>query len=115
VGTNAKGQKISPVHIDIFPFIEVVTDGRYRFVNADERFQEETPGCPQAHCNIQFWQAELFPLRRARFYNTEVAIPAEAEKVLARSLGADYMTVAKVRQGGDAPALTYELTDYSPA
>lgn len=116
VGTNKPGEKISPVHIDIFPFREVrMGDGKYKFINVDERFSNEAPTCDQAHCNIQFTHTELFPLRRTHFYNLVVSVPAQAEKTLGRALGPDYMTIARVRCPEGGPALAYELTDTSPA
>lgn len=115
VGTNAPGAPISPIHVDIFPFeMKRDPDGHFEFVAADPRFQDEAPDCPDAHCNIRFSSAELYPLREAKFYGEKVWIPCRAEDVLARALGPDYMTTARIRRA-DTEAVEYAIRDFFPA
>ena len=97
VGTNPAGGVISPVHLDIFPYIGHKAAPGVEYVIADVRFQEETPDCPNAHCNTRFGVGELFPLRQVSFYNQTMNIPNLSEKVLARALGPDYAKSARIR------------------
>lgn len=117
VGTNPLGAKISPAHIDIFPFVgRPLPEGGTEYVVSDVRFQEEAPDCPDAHCNIRFLEGELFPLRQGVFYQHPVKIPNGAESVLARSLGKDYVESARIRsyQPGNGTVI-YKIRDYCPA
>jgi hypothetical protein len=111
VGTNAPGEPISDVHIDLFPF-ELGADGRYG--NADPRFAVEEPGSAEAHCNARYAPEELFPLEAATFYGRPVAVPRERTKVLARALGPDFMTTARVRDGAGG-SVDFVLADRTPA
>lgn len=110
IGTNEPGKTISDTHLDLFPF--TCEDGK-TYVNADERFQDETPDCPDAHCNIRFSAEELFPLREMPFYDDQVLVPAKAEEVLARALGPSYRTEARIRT--DDGAVSYRIQDFYPA
>ena len=112
VGTHPEGAPISRCHIDIFL---VRGDAASGYRNADERFARPAPDCPEAHCNSVYVSgAELFPLRKWKFYNMTVSIPNRSEEVLARALGPDFMDTAYVRaeQNGKAKFL---LRDRSPA
>lgn len=112
VGTNAPGEPISPVHIDVFSYSGSPETG---YALDDERFRDEDPASPQAHCNTRYAHDELFPLRRDHaFYDLPLAIPARAEAVLERALGPDYMSIARMRTAGGA-AVAFPLTDLSPA
>lgn len=113
VGTNAPGEALSLAHLDLFSFSLVRRDGGLRFVADDVRFQAEDPGSPQAHCNPSFAPSELYPLRRGRFYDVELMIPAMAEEVLSRALGDDFMSVARIRAG--AGIVVHQLSDFAPA
>lgn len=110
IGTNVPGATISDTHLDLFPFAR--EDGK-TYVNADERFQDETPDCPDAHCNIRFTAEELFPLREVDFYGEQVHIPAKSEEVLARALGPDYRTEARIRTTNGT--VSYKIQDFYPA
>ena len=116
VGTNPAGGVISPIHLDIFPFIGHAGAGGTEYVIADVRFQDEMPDCPDAHCNIRFGPGELFPLRTAPFYNGEMNIPHRSEEVLARALGPDYAVSARIRsdQPGNGTVI-YTIRDFHPA
>lgn len=116
VGTNPAGAVISPIHLDIFPFIGHKAAEGTEYVIADARFQEETPDCPDAHCNIRFGAGELFPLRQVPFYNGTMNVPSRSEEVLARALGPDYAESARVRsdQPGNGTVI-YTIRDFSPA
>ena len=81
----------------------------------DERFRHEEPASPQGHCNLSFRRGELFPLRDALFYDMPIRVPAQAEKVLARSLGPDYMTAGRIRRGDAEPCVRIRIEDYHPA
>jgi histidinol-phosphate aminotransferase len=112
VGMNAAGATISPAHVDIFSYSPKTEDSSYRL--DDPRFCEEEPDSPQAHCNTRYTHDELYPLRRDHvFYDVVIAMPAQAEKVLLRALGPDYMTVAKIRVG--EKLVVVDLHDLSPA
>jgi histidinol-phosphate aminotransferase len=113
-GVNAPGTAISPVHIDIFSYSASGEGGDLRYVLDDERFCEEDPGSPQAHCNTKYAHAELFPLSTAyRFYDLVIPMPAESERVLRRALGDDFMRVARIRAPGGLVELPLE--DLTPA
>jgi histidinol-phosphate aminotransferase len=117
VGTNPAGTVISPIHIDIFPFIgRSSAEGGEEYVIADVRFQDETPDCPDAHCNIRFGPGELFPLRPTPFYNGTMLIPHRSEEVLARALSPDYAESARIRsdQPGNGTVI-YTIRDFYPA
>jgi histidinol-phosphate aminotransferase len=115
IGTNDLGEPISAVHIDLFSYrLHSVPGVDLRFILDDERFAAEDPASPQAHCNTQYAPDELFPLTPGAFYNMDIMMPAQADRVLRRALGADYMTVMRMRVAGQAPRVV-ELTDWSPA
>ena len=116
VGTNASGDVISPVHVDVFSYRPVKSaSGVLSYELEDERFRQEEPESKAAHCNTQYSSDELFTLVRShRFYDQVILMPAKSDKVLKRALGADYMTQAKVRTADGAHA-TYTLRDTSPA
>lgn len=112
VGTNAAGETISPVHIDVFSYGGSPETG---YTLDDPRFATEEPDSSWAHCNTRYAHDELFPLDRSwYFYDVPIPMPAAPEPVLRRSLGENFMTVAKVRlpSGG---LLTFDLKDRSPA
>jgi len=141
VGTNAPGGTISPVHIDVFSYSRAervagswsrLGDGRLsrepepadlashpaktevRYVLDDERFRDEDPDSPQAHCNTSYAHDELFPLSDEYcFYDVPILMPAQPEVVLRRALGEDFMRVARARSGGRA--IAFELQDATPA
>jgi histidinol-phosphate aminotransferase len=131
VGSNAPGAPLSPAHLDVFPFARgggdgpdaaaaaaaaaLVDDAAAELVNADPRFRAEAPDCPDAHCNIAFRAGDLYPLRRVPFYNHTALVPYRAEAVLARALGPDFMTTARVRAGAGGRATSYLITDFFPA
>lgn len=77
--------------VDVFPFVRVGDT----FVNADPRFRN--PDRETGACNTAYDQTDLFPLRIAPFGNAVWMIPARAEAVLERALGADFMTRAVVQ------------------
>jgi histidinol-phosphate aminotransferase len=111
VGTNAHGHVISPIHIDIFSYSGSEADG---YALDDVRFREETPNCPQAHCNTRYSHSELFPLRRDyTFYGMQIPMPAGCEAVLKRCLGADCMRVMRIRRPDGI--VEVELEDFSTA
>jgi histidinol-phosphate aminotransferase len=116
-GTNAPGEVISAVHVDLFSYSaagEPGPDGKPVYVLGDPRFRDEDPASPQAHCNTRYAHDELFPLTAAyRFYDLPIPMPAQAEAVLRRALGADYATTARVRT--DAGLATFALRDATPA
>lgn len=117
VGTNDPGRSISPVHIDIFSYSLVGSGASACYLLDDPRFREEDPASQRAHCNTKYTSDELFPLRTVSFYDYSMRIPHRSEDVLARALGPDYMTVAKIRtedaEGGSHAS--YEIRDLSPA
>ena len=116
VGTNAAGGGISSTHLDIFPFIGRETAEGTEYVVAVERFQNETPDCPDAHCNIRFGAGELYPLQEAPFYDGVMNIPRCSKEVLARALGPDYAESARIRskQPGNGTVI-YTIRDFYPA
>lgn len=117
VGTNAPGEVISPIHIDVFSFraSEAGIDGKPVYIVDDVRFREEEPDSPQAHCNTKFGHAELFPLSTDyRFYDLVVPAPAQTEKVLRRALGEGFMAQAKARTATGGLE-TFTLRDRTPA
>jgi histidinol-phosphate aminotransferase len=117
VGTNPPGFTISPIHIDIFSYsLEGMGDDA-RYVLGDPRFREEEPTSARAHCNTKYKPDELFPLKIVRFYDYYMRIPHKSSEVLARSLGADYNTIAKIRTGGpdSETCMIYEIRDKTPA
>ena len=116
VGTNKEGQAISPTHIDIFSYTRewIEEKGEARYVLGDPRFREEDPSSRNAECNTQYRTHELFPLRTVPFYDYQMKIPYKSEEVLARSLGADYGSVARIR-AGSAGAISYVIRDKTPA
>ena len=112
VGTNAPGEPISPVHVDLFSYS--LCEGRY--VLDDARFRAEDPGCPQAGCNTSYAPDELFPLRGGcAYYDLAIPVPAESERALRRALGDDFMHIMRARPAGGGPAVALPLSDYSPA
>jgi histidinol-phosphate aminotransferase len=114
VGTNAPGEPISPVHIDIFSYHLVGEGTEAQYLLDDPRFRFEEPDSPQAHCNTSFAPDELFPLRTDHaFYDLPLAIPAKSEQVLRRALGEDFMHVMRVRTLSGL--VEVPLSDYSPA
>lgn len=115
VGTNAPGALISAAHVDVFPFIgEPGPEGGLVYVAADERYRDEAPDSPAAHCNIRLAAAELFPLRTAPFYGEPLPIPHAAEAILERALGAAYLREARIRTAaGDV--VVYPIRDFAPA
>lgn len=143
IGTNAAGEVISPVHVDVFSYsrVELVSalqfrlgDERFqggggidvathpaierttevRYLLDDERFREEEPGSPQAHCNTSYAHDELFPLSDEYFfYDVRLLMPAQPEAVLRRALGPDFLQTARVRRGGGS--LEFALRDTTPA
>ncbi len=118
VGTNAPGTVITPVHIDVFSYRaapEPGPDGKPVYILDDERFREEEPDSPGAHCNTKYGHDELYPLSRDyRFYDLMIPMPAASEVVLRRSLGDGFMELAKVRTGEDKPA-AFVIKDRTPA
>ena len=80
-----------------------------RYVCDDVRFRQEDPN--STLCNTAYMAGELYPLRRVPFCLSNTAlvsgstdpctimmpVVAQAEKVLARSLGTDFMRVARIR------------------
>lgn len=76
--------------VDLLPY-RMEADGHYRAGGAP-------PAGPK--CTTSYLPEELFPLRLATFGVMQWAIPARAELVLARALGADFMTSAVI---GDRP------------
>lgn len=112
VGTNAVGDPLSEVHIDLFPY--VLHPKRKKYVVTDKRFRNEEPNNAAAHCNTSYTEAELYPLREVPFYNLTVKIPQSAEDVLTRALGAQYATEARVRTG-QGETVFYQIRDFAPA
>ncbi len=110
VGTNQPGERISPIHIDLFSYREDASGG---YIVDDERFRVEKPGT--ADCNNQFLKGELFPLVPRAFYDEAVLVPWKAEEVLRRSLGEDCMRIIRTRRPDGSPGPTATLTDFSPA
>jgi histidinol-phosphate aminotransferase len=118
VGTNRAGEKISPVHIDIFSYREgpVAPDGQTTYLLEDERFRREEPNSARAECNTSYSHDELFPLSyEFRFYDLVVAMPAQSERVLRRALGENFMTEAKVRTPDGASHVSFALRDATSA
>ena len=116
VGTNPPGWLISPVHVDVFSYrLRPGRGGAPEYVLDDERFRDEDPLSPQAHCNTRYAPGELYPLDRTRrFYDLAVPVPAAAEEALWRALGGGFMTRARAR-AGDRPAVEFDLLDLAPA
>jgi len=110
IGTNATGETISAVHIDLFSYTNIAG----RFILDDPRFANEEPDSKQAHCNTSYAPEELYPLKEGSFYDMQINMPAQSDKVLKRSLGDDYMQVMRVRQD-NGPPVVVQLRDYSPA
>jgi histidinol-phosphate/aromatic aminotransferase/cobyric acid decarboxylase-like protein len=115
VGRNLRGKTISSVHVDIFSYERLLDErGQPHYVLGDPRFSVEDPNNEQAHCNTAYTDAELFPLNSgARFYDMELAMPARSGVVLARALGPDFMTQARVRASHGL--VQFQLRDASPA
>jgi histidinol-phosphate aminotransferase len=104
IGTNAPGETISSVHVDVFPH-SLGADHRYGIT--DPRFAAEDPLSPKADCNPRFSIGELFPLAAAPFYDFALPVPRAPLPPLARALGADFMHTARVRvAGSDAVSFT---------
>lgn len=116
VGTNRPGDKISPVHVDLFTYTPRADEARstLRFLLDDPRFAKESPLDPDAHCNTSWTWDEMFPLREIDFYDLRLKIPQKSEEVLRRALGDDYMSTARARrpEGGTR---VFEIRDFSPA
>jgi histidinol-phosphate aminotransferase len=117
-GTNLPGEKISPVHIDIFSYRAYpapASGGLLRYLLDDERFRFETPDSSQADCNTSYTHDELFPLDYSyKFYDHTIAMPAQSEKVLRRALGNNFMTEAKVRTP-EGSLIVFTLRDRTAA
>ncbi len=73
------------LHIDIFVFIKE----NNKYINADYRFQN--PDFEIGHCNIAYYENELFPLTTLKFYDKDIPVPNKYDNVLKRSLGDDYL------------------------
>lgn len=115
VGTNKPGEKISDVHIDIFPCLrQTEKDGVARWRVTDPRFAHEDPENAAGHCNVGYTDDELLPLTLVPFYNGRVPAPAKAKEVLARALGLDFMTRARIRRP-DGACVDVDIVDYTPA
>lgn len=113
VGTNAPGETISPVHVDVFSYREVPGAAGPTYVLEDPRFRDEDPTSPEAHCNTQYTHEELYPLRPGKYYDMEILMPAQSEAVLRRALGPDCMSVIRARTSSGLR--TAELVDLTPA
>jgi histidinol-phosphate aminotransferase len=110
VGTNVVGERISPVHIDIFSHH---FDG-FQYVADDERFCYEDPTSPRADCNVRFAPDELLPLSKNNyFYDIMIPMPAKSEIVLRRALGPDFESIMRARVPGGLAEIP--LSDLSPA
>lgn len=105
---------------DLFPYRRREEGGSSVYRCADPRYAASDPASPNADCNTVYLVEptggdELLPLKAARFYGALVHIPRKADAALARALGADFMTRAKVRvsatenagEGGAAPVHRY--------
>ena len=117
VGTNAEGEVISPIHVDIFSYMLEGGGPSAKYVLGDPRFRDEDPSSVGAHCNTKYSPDELFPLKSVSFYDYSLKIPHKSADVLARALGPDYMTVARIRRGDAATGthVSFPLRDRSPA
>lgn len=104
VGTNAAGAPLSSVHVDLFPF-EPLADGS--FANADPRYAFETPDSSAAHCNTRYGAGELLALTTLDFYGEPAPVPRRWREVLARALGPEYLSVARIRLAADGGLATH--------
>lgn len=119
IGTQKPGEKISDVHVDLFPFYRVRGKDGDEYVNADPRFAVEAPDSPHAHCNTRYRLAAgaPFAIKYVLFDGELTPVPENAEAALDRALGPRWRTHAVVRgQGSTAPIVAkFELTDFAPA
>lgn len=113
--------RVPDVHLDIFPYVQISSavpgDGP-RYVVADPRFQVLDPEDPEAHCNTEFGEDELFPLREMSFYNLTVSVPRHAEAVLRKAVGPCYMTRGRIRvcsPDGNTRIIEAPVRDIAPA
>jgi histidinol-phosphate aminotransferase len=104
--------------LDLFPFLPAPgpPPGGHRegraYENADRRFRVEAPGAPDACRRLRYGPGELFPLASRPFYGEPVPVPRAAAAALARAVGADFMTTARIRGAGGA---TRRILDFAPA
>jgi len=122
-GTHAPGEPLSDLHVDLFPY-SFDPEARV-YLNADPRYAREDPDSAEAHCNTRYQYDELFPLEGAEVYGETFPVPRKAREVLARALGPDYLTIARVRVGADGRAAghadsttelrAFTIRDFTPA
>jgi histidinol-phosphate aminotransferase len=117
VGTQEPGARLSPAHIDLFPYRWDPEAGFY--LNADPRFRYEAAADnANADCNPRYGKDELFPLASLPFYGEERPVPARYGAVLDRALGVGWRTEAVIRVGGRDSGLALireRLTEFAPA
>jgi len=96
VGTNTD-EKISEIHVDIFPF--TYNEEKKCYICGDPRFADENP--ESSDCNVKFFDGELYPLTRVENFLGQYSINIPnintVDTVMRRSLGENYLTNIRVR------------------